>query len=46
MGGILPAHPADGLPTVAASTSPIRGTLELSGFSMKICWRSQVLRFE
>ena len=23
---------------------PIRGRLELSGFSIKICWRSQVLR--
>ena len=29
---------------VAANTRPIRGRLELSGFSMKICWRSQVLR--
>lgn len=29
---------------VAASTRPIRGMLEFSGFSMKICWRSQVLR--
>ena len=29
---------------VAANTRPIRGRLELSGFSMKICWRSRVLR--
>lgn len=29
---------------VAASTRPIRGRLELSGLSMKICCRSQVLR--
>lgn len=30
---------------VAASVRPIRGRLELLGFSIKICWRSQVLRF-
>ena len=29
---------------VAANTRPIRDRLELSGFNMKICWRSQVLR--
>ena len=29
---------------VAARTNPIRGRFELSGFSIKICWRSQVLR--
>ena len=29
---------------VAANTRPIRDRLELSGFSIKICWRSQVLR--
>ena len=30
--------------SVAISTRPIRGRLELSGFKMKICWRFQVLR--
>ena len=29
---------------VAANTRPIRDRLELFGFNMKICWRSQVLR--
>ena len=29
---------------VAARVYPIKGRFELSGFSMKICWRSQVLR--
>lgn len=29
---------------VAASTRPSRGMLELLGFSIKICWRSQALR--
>ena len=28
----------------AARVSPIRGRFEFSGFSIKICWRSQVLR--
>ena len=30
--------------SVAANIRPISGRLELSGFSIKICWRSQVLR--
>lgn len=30
---------------VAASARPIRGILESFGFSMKICWKSQALRF-
>ena len=30
---------------VAASTRPVRGRLELSGFNMKICWRSQSVKF-
>lgn len=30
---------------VAANASPIKGMFESLGFSMKICWRSQVLRF-
>jgi len=29
----------------AASTRPVRGRLELSGFNMKICWRSQGVKF-
>ena len=29
---------------VAARVYPIKGRFELSGFSIKICWRSQVLR--
>ena len=29
---------------VAASARPIRGMLELFGFSIKICWKSQALR--
>lgn len=29
---------------VAARVNPIKGRFELSGFSIKICWRSQVLR--
>lgn len=30
---------------VAASARPIRGILESFGFSAKICWKSQALRF-
>lgn len=30
---------------VAANVSPIKGMFESLGFSMKICWRFQVLRF-